>query len=154
MIAEIVPAQYWHITEISKNARAADIEELWAQARVTPEQALNRGFRFCRNARTGMIDGQPVCMFGVTPYSIIHGQGSPWMVGSTALDRLSVQKRLLEQSRIAVAEMWDGYSLLFNLVDDRNEAAKRWLQWLGFTLLDPIAYGPDRLPFRPFYWSA
>ena len=154
MKVEIVAAEYWHVDAIAANARQADVEELWAQARATPAEAMRRGMKLTASARTGLVDDVPVCMFGVTPYSILRGQGVPWMVGSNALDRLSVQKALLVQSRIAIAEMWDSYTLLFNTVDDRNAAAKRWLAWLGFTLLEPITCGPDRIAFRPFYWSA
>ena len=92
-------------------------------------------------------------MFGVTPYSILRGHGTPWMVGTRALDVLSVQKHLLELSALEFAVMREQYNFLFNMVDDRNEASKRWLQWLGFTLLEPIMYGPDRVSFRQFYWE-
>lgn len=102
-----------------------------------------------------MVRGVPVCMFGATPYSILGGIGTPWMVGSTGLDPLSVQKELLRLSRPALARMQMAFpSMLFNVVDQRNEAAQRWLHWLGFHFLAPVPVGPDSAPFLPFYWSA
>jgi len=96
-----------------------------------------------------------VCMFGATPYSILGGIGTPWMVGSTGLNPLSVQKELLRLSRPALARMQQAFpSMLFNVVDQRNEAAQRWLHWLGFHFLAPVPVGPDSAPFLPFYWSA
>lgn len=115
---------------------------------------MRRGMKMSASATTGLFGGEPVAMFGVTPYSILHSMGTPWLVGSTALDRLSVQKALLVHSRRHVRSWRERYDLLFNTVDDRNEAAKRWLRWLGFTLLDPQPHGPDRVMFRPFFWSA
>lgn len=154
MNVEVVPAQYWHADAIAANPREADVAELYAQAHVSPEQAMTLGLRLARNARTGFVDGEAVCMFGVTPYSILRGWGNPWMVGSRALERMSVRKALLRHARAELADMQATYSLLFNFVDDRNERAHHWLRWLGFTLSDPMPYGPDGLPFRFFNWSA
>ena len=152
--ARIVPAEVGHIAAISADAREADERELWAQGRTTPAEAMHRGMQSSRQAFTGLLDGEPVCMFGATPYSILGGMGTPWMIGSNGLTPLRAQKALLQESRAALAVLQHQFpTMLFNTVDDRNTSAKRWLKWLGFTLLDPIPYGPDRLPFRPFYWS-
>ncbi|WCE04424.1 hypothetical protein [Pseudoxanthomonas sp. JBR18] len=150
--AQIVAATEAHIEAIAATPRPADVAELWASCRVTPEQAMRQGLTVSRHAYTGLIDGVPVCMFGIAPYSILSSKGSPWMIGSTGLQPASVQKELVRLSRPVVEFMQDQFpEMLFNLVDDRNTAAKRWLRWLGFTLIDPITYGPDALPFRPFY---
>jgi hypothetical protein len=53
-----------------------------------------------------------------------------------------------------VVRMRSVYQLLANHVALDNVAAQRWLEWLGFELTDPIAFGPDRVLFRPFSWSA
>jgi len=42
------------------------------------------------------------------------------------------------------------YPRLVNHVDERNEASKRWLSWLGFELGEPEPHGPFGIPFRPF----
>jgi hypothetical protein len=147
--AEIVAATAGHAAAIAANARQADIDELWAQARATPLAAMRIGL--CHGAKTGLLDGVPVCMFGVTP----HGAdaGVPWMVTARGMESLSAQKRLLTASRAEFDAMKARYSMLFNVVDERNDAAKRWLAWLGFTLSDPVSYGPLGLPFRLFQWS-
>lgn len=154
MKVELVPAEYWHAEEIAANAREADIDELWAQARSTPARALRYGMKACPGATTGLLDGTPACMFGVTPYSILRGWGTPWLVGSRALAPLSAQKAFLRESEQVMGRWHEDYALLFNFVDVRNTPACRWLAWLGFTLLPPIPYGPDRRPFHPFVWSA
>lgn len=151
MSAAIVPATLEHVAVIAAKARTEDVAELWAQARQTPEQAMHNGLRWSIVAFTGLIDDVPVAMFGVTPYSILSGHGVPWLVGSTDLQSLRAQKELLRRSREGLDLLASRFTFLFNMVDDRNHAAKRWLGWLGFTLLEPSAYGPDRVPFRPFY---
>lgn len=153
--AELVPAAAAHVEAIAAAARPADVLELWACARTTPSEALHRGLAGSAEAWTAMVRGVPVCMFGATPYSILGGIGTPWMVGSTGLNPLGVQKELLRLSRPALALMQQRFpSMLFNVADQRNTAALRWLNWLGFQFLPPVPVGPDGTPFIPFYWSA
>ena len=89
-------------------------------------------------------------MFGAVPASLLGGVGVPWMVGTTALNRMRGQKALLRASRATIAGLSARYDVLANMVDARNGAAIRWLRWLGFDVLPPIPHGPDRLPFHPF----
>lgn len=151
MKAGIVPAQAEHIPVITAKARQADIDELWAQGRTTPAQCMELGLRLSVSPMTGLIDDEPVLMFGATPYSILAGQGVAWMVGSTELDRLAVQKALLRHSRAGLDLLQTQFPLLFNHVDDRNDAAKRWLAWLGFSFGEPEPFGPDARLFRSFW---
>ncbi|HWU70748.1 MAG TPA: hypothetical protein VN017_05280 [Pseudoxanthomonas sp.] len=152
MKATIVPTEPWHITIIAENARQADIDELWCSSRSRPDWCMRRGLNATVKPYTGMVDGKPVCMFGVSPFSILSGMGAAWMIGSKELNRLSVQKELLRLSRPVVASMRDQFpALLYNFVDQRNTSAIRWLRWLGFQFDDPIPYGVDGLPFLPFY---
>ncbi len=149
MKSEIVLATDWHALEIAATARKADIDELWAGSRATPLDCMTYGMRY--GARVGLIDGRPACMFGVMPYSIIAGHGIPWLVASSLLD--AHPKALLRHSRAEFWRMATIYRALTNAVDDRNEAAKRWLLWLGFQLGPPVPYGIDALPFRHFRWD-
>ncbi|MDY4297514.1 MULTISPECIES: hypothetical protein [unclassified Xanthomonas] len=152
--AQIVPATAAHIDVIAASPRPADVAELWAEARRGPAEAMHACLAASRHAYTAVLRGSPVCMFGAAPYSLLGGTATVWMIGSTALDSLTAQRELVRLSRPAVAFLQDQFpAMLFNLVDDRNAAAKRWLRWLGFTLIAPITFGPDALPFRPFYRS-
>lgn len=151
-LIEIVPAAPEHVDPIASDPREADVAELWAVGRVTPEQAMVNGLRGSARAWTGMVDGVPACMFGATPYSILGGMGTPWMIGSNALGAWSAQKALLREARPVVGQMQAMFpKLLFNVVDQRNVQAQRWLRWLGFQLMDPTPIGPDGLPFIPFW---
>lgn len=125
--------------------------ELWLQGRATPDTALRQGFRRSPLRYTGMLGGEPVCMFGVSPYSIMMGQGVPWLVGANGLSSWSAQKALLRLAPPAIDAMHRGFPMLINAVHDENASAKRWLQWLGFTLLDPAPMGLGGAMFRPFY---
>lgn len=149
---EILPATAEHAESIALRARPADVAELQASSRSTPLEAMLRGIASSTMSYTGFVDGVPVCLFGVAPFSIMTGKGIVWMIGSTELDRPRVQRELLRFSHIAVGYMREHYpTMLFNFVDQRNESALRWLRWLGFSFDEPIAYGDDGLPFVPVY---
>lgn len=152
MRVEVVPATLEHVADLAPRVRAADAAEIWAAARLTPEAALALGVRVSTGAWVGLVDGEVVCMFGVSPRSLIGGTGVPWMLGSDLIERH--QMTFLRRCRPVVAWMRELYPVLANHVDDRNEAAKRWLRWLGFELADPAPHGPDRLPFRRFEMRA
>lgn len=148
-----MPAQPWHVEVIADNPRPADVLELQASSGTTPAEAMRAGMARSLYPTTGMLDGMPVCMFGATPYSILGGIGVPWLIGSAAMDSLQARKALLRASRVAFAEMRRQFpALLFNAVDDRNEAAQRWLAWLGFEIGEALPIGRDGEPFRVFYW--
>lgn len=150
---EIVPALHEHIDHIDRHARPADRDELWAASRETPAQCLRRGLQVSRIACTAMLEGEPIAMFGVSPVSILGGIGTPWMVGTEAMDQLRVQKALLRHSSRLIGVFREEFpGALFNTVDKRNEAAMRWLAWLGFSFGPEYPVGPDSIPFVLFYW--
>lgn len=151
MIASVVEAEGWHIPLIAEDVREADRVELWLQARSNPLDAMEQGCRRSVLCFTCLIDGEPAAMFGVTPYVTLLGQGVPWMVGSNRLMAWAGQRALLALAPAYVAQMQAAFPMLINAVHDDNVAAKRWLRWLGFHLLDATPVGPDRALFRPFY---
>ncbi len=152
--AEIRRALPEDVDAIAADARAADVAELWACGRVTPAQALAFGFRHGgEHAWTGLVDGRPVCMFGVTPVSLLDRSGTPWMVGTRRLDRHALS--LIRHSHEAVRLMRSAYDSMANVVDARNTAAIRWLRWIGVQVeAEPAPFGPDRLPFHRFTMGA
>lgn len=145
MLVEATPE---HAEAIAVRARPADVAELWAQARTTPLQAMVYGIERGVFALTGIADGAPVCMFGVTVASALGGIGCPWLVGTEGIERH--QRLFLRASRPVVEEMNRMFPRLVNAVDARNTVAIRWLRWLGFTLYPAVPMGPDRTMFHPF----
>lgn len=151
MTARLVLATPEHAKFIAANARHADTRELWAQARMTPFAAMLAGMERGVFTLTGMIDDEPACMLGVTPISALGGHGAPWLVTTPAIEKAQIT--FLRHCRPVVREMHGVFPVLFNLVDARNALAIRWLSWLGFRIKDPVPYGPDALPFHPFWMT-
>jgi len=144
---DILPATPELLAAVAINTREADIAELWAAGRMTPEQALDMGDRFS-NALVAVVDGEPICAFGVTPISAATGLGAPWLVGTTRLDRYATM--FIRRCRPSLQAVLGDWLNLVNYVDARNARAIRWLSWLGFTIHPTIPYGPFNLPFHPF----
>lgn len=134
---------------IAAHARQSDIDELLAVANVTPLECLLNGLKISPQAYTGWIDGERVCMFGVSSISILTSLGAPWMVGTDAIDRHAFA--FIKGSRATTRPLFAQWERLYNLVDARNTRAIRWLRFLGFTIEEAIPYGVENLPFHPFH---
>ena len=145
---KIVNAVPEHIQQILPFVRDADIAEFWAADHKTPEQALMQSMMCSTEVKTGIVDGQIVCIFGVAPVNLLCGQAMPWMVGSKLIDKYA---RILLKHDMGIVDDWlSVYPHLFNYVDARNHKAKKWLKRLGFVLHEARPYGKEQLPFHYF----
>lgn len=150
MRPSIIPATAIHAEVIAANARPDDVAELWATCYAVPEKAMVDGIRWSDFAFTGCADGVPVCMFGVYSDSFLINVGTPWMVGSTLLDRYA--KTFIKECHRPLLEILREYDRLENYVDARNARSIKWLRWLGFTVDEkPVPYGVQKLPFHKFW---
>src|SRR3546814_19504217 len=90
MRAEIRPSTESNIDVILADIRPADVAEMTALG-TTPERAMRQGLARSDWTATGLLDGVPVCMFGVAPVNLMLGRGAPWMLAATGLDRLTFE---------------------------------------------------------------
>lgn len=147
------PMNAGDIPGVVASARHADIEELLDGAGATVEQTLSAGLQ--HSVRCSLIvaraqDGEevPLAAFGDVCHSPLGGIGVPWLVST---DHITSHARgFLKVCRPLVADMLTRHITLTNWVDDRNTAAIRWLQWLGFDMSEPMPAGVRGLPFRQF----
>ncbi|MCK0554655.1 hypothetical protein KFO32_16565 [Pantoea ananatis] len=144
----IVSATPEHAAELVSNVRQADIEEFESGWSMTPTQVLEYGLNRSAFCWAGLIDGEVVAVFGVTPASILTGYGTPWLIAS---DKLETHSRVfIRHSRPLLAGILESFPRLENYVDARNIAAKQWLHWLGFKLDEPAPAGPNGMLFHRF----
>lgn len=152
MKVDIVPATAEHAAIIGANPREADAAEVRASCGLSVDWALRYGLRKATKAWTAVMDGEPVCMFGVNLTSAVTGTGAVWCLGSKAMDRKDVRREFVRHSPHVLAAVQERFpGALFNWVDVRNNAAIRWLEWMGFTVLEPRPAGRNGELFRPFY---
>ncbi|MEB7922396.1 hypothetical protein NGJ69_01485 [Atlantibacter hermannii] len=146
---QLLPATDEHIQLILPNVRQADIDELYAVSLMSTEEAIRVGIRTATMSWSGFANGELVTMFGVSPASMIGGNGIPWLVSTRLVEKY--QKTFLRRSRYALQAMLEVYPRLENYVDERNHVAKAWLHWLGFHLEEPAPYGALGLNFHRFH---
>src|SRR3546814_12541897 len=92
---------------------------------------MRQGLARSDGTATGLLDGVPVCMFGVAPVNLMLGRGAPWMLAATGLDRMPfeiLRHEFLPACDEAVDVMRAHYRFLFTVVHQRNRRALRWLR--------------------------
>lgn len=127
---EIVDATIDHVTLLATNMRFEDRREVEADGEGAM-QALVRSYRsatICRAAVTE--DGQVICIWGLSPYSLMSGTGCIWLLGSDLVKKIPVS--FVKDSIRQVSEMLKICPELSNWVDSRYTQACNWLERLGF----------------------
>lgn len=151
-MAEVVirPAQHEDVPELAGRLRPADLAEIQACGFDDPVRALRLTLRNSTHAWTATADGQVVCMLGVGALSVLCGEGSPWLMGTSAMRGRSVMRN----TGPYIAAMLRAYPVLRNHVHARNTTAVAWLRRIGFTVRDAEPYGPRGEMFHPFEMRA
>lgn len=113
------------------------------------EPQIRDGIERSRLAVLFLADDAPLCLMGIVePYVLRPDVGSPWLLGTPALDRH--KKAFLRDTRRWLDEIREPYSLLFNYVDAEYTGAIRWLRWLGFAVHAPVRIGVQHKLFCRF----
>ena len=149
---EIVPATWQLARQLVPVMRGVDVQEAWAAAHLSPEEAILRSLEASPNPKVGLVDGEVTCVFGVGEWSAIGLLGVPWLLTAESMPRHA--RKLLVGSRAYVDEMKRRYLVLTNHVDARNQKAVRWLRWLEFEIGPAKPFGFDKLLFHRFHWEA
>ena len=144
----IVPATAVHGAIVAANIRQSDREEL-ERLGLKPLQEIMASLAASSMAWTGIVNGTPICVFGVSEWA--DGTGRPWMIGTEELVRH--QRIFLRECKSCVDAMKSRHDTLMNLVCVQNVNAIKWLRWLGFKMLDTMPYGVNGELFQRFQWQ-
>ena len=141
------PASSGDIEAIARDVRMADEIEIKASSGESVADAMAFGLSRSTVCFTAVADDEPIAMFGVAPDGTDNG--IVWMVATNALERMTLRKALLKSSRELLPVLMAGYSKVYNVVDQRNDKAIRWLHWLGFEFENAV--NVNGYPFLPFW---
>lgn len=145
---EIVPATVAHAEALAPHMRFHDRIECRAFGYL-PLPGLLVSLTTSTEAWTGLADGEPVCMFGVTQQALTDPEAEPWLLSSKEIERHA--GAFLRRNRKIIRSWRSRYSSLSGVVYVHNEVSKRWLRWLGFAIGDTaVRIGPDRMFFNKF----
>ena len=135
---------------IAERLRDADRNEISALTLQPPVQVLTDGINASSPCYTVAITAtdEPCAIFGVRE-SDNPNSGVVWMLGTDAL--FTIATKFLRASGDWVDELHTHYTMLFNVIDARNEVHIKWLKWLGFSMIQDIPkYGIERRKFILF----
>lgn len=135
---------------IAPRMREADRQEVLAASGQSPFGALVHGAQVTKTLYTVVDDrGYPCAMFGVVPGN--NGHGSVWLLGTDALTRGKMRKQFVHHSEDWLSNLQSQYSVLSNVIDERNTVHIDWLKRMGFQFTHRFErYGYEGRPFLYF----
>jgi hypothetical protein len=137
------------VESIAADMRQADANEVWASNHHTPLESMMKGWEASDFSTVAMCDGEPLVMIGLVKRDVLSGSGVVWMLGANRA--MKYKKEFFRQTKPVIDEMLTICPRLCNMVHGKNTSSVQWLKWLGFTIDDPIPYGPDGELFHRFY---
>jgi hypothetical protein len=138
------------IAHIARFMRQADRDEVTAASGSHDfEAVLHACVSVSEDTLMGVTpEGEAIGLFGVVTVSLLSNKGSPWMLCTDSAHLH--QRALVRGGRAYSVAMLEQYERLENHVDARNHRAVAWLQRCGYTIGEPVPYGPLGMPFHPF----
>ena len=129
---KVIPAAPPHAQYIAQNLRACDRQELEATSPQAPAHSALSSFEQSYLCWAGLVDDEPVMIFGVATSSHITIEGAPWMLATPKLEDNATE--FLRRCAYFIEHMRRPYVFLENAIDARNTTSIRWLSWLGFEI--------------------
>jgi len=154
-VADVVlrPATASDARTLAVHLRDIDIVEC-AAVGLTPYGALRQGLEASVHARTAVLDGEPIAMFGIAPLGgLLSTTGAIWLLGTEAMRAQRVALMRLPLGYIDGA-FEAGFQHLLNYVHADNVVAVRWLRRLGFTIHPAGPFGVRGEMFHRFEMHA
>jgi hypothetical protein len=133
---EVVAATDALVVQLASNLCPEDRAELAALCEASPLDSILASLRMPGRHFVGLIDGVPVCVFGVTDHPETAGVGLPWFICSSDIKR--AKKIVLRAGRAVVEELGRGYLALSNVTSAAHPTALKWVESLGFTKTDTL----------------
>lgn len=129
----IAKATSEHANILQHNLRDSDVRECIIHG-ASPFRALMASIREKGENYTCIIDGEPICMFGVN--SIMDNMiGRIWLLGSYEIEKRG--RKFLRWSQSVVNYYQNKYYQLENVVPADHKHTIDWLEFLGFQILSP-----------------
>jgi hypothetical protein len=133
---------------LNDNLRDADRAEIIASHGPDTLRTIRQAIALSTHCVAVRLDGALVSIFGVVPFSLVGGHGSPWMLGTPLLDEHP--RPLARAAHRYFGLVAQVYPVLENHVDARHTASIKLLKWLGCSFDEPRPYGAAGLPFLRF----
>lgn len=147
----IYPTMPEDVRPIALNLRRADCDEIKAGSGKSPLQSLGDSVDCSIEVYTIFKTKTmlPCGLFGIAPSLYAPLATQVWCMGTDDLSLVGVS--FLKQSVAYINKFQKQYPILTNVVDCRNTAHIRYLEWLKFKFIRILpTYGIERRPFVEF----
>ncbi len=144
-------SEHWDAQELLATLRDEDRVELEIGTGKTAEIVLMESIFSSEEVMTLRVDGDLLAIIGLADAGEMEGLDAwcPWLIGSTAID--DHKRAFMIVTRSIVNKWMRQHEYLCNFVHADSKASKRWLEWLGFTIMPAVPFGPNEAMFNPFY---
>lgn len=146
---QILEATREHALELAGRMRAEDAAEVLASGGYSPIEALEAAMAHSTISGTLLIRGEVAAMFGLSAMPDDPSVGVPWLLTGEPVQRSP--KAFFKACRPVLDLMLEHFPVLYQQVDSRYGAAKRWLKRLGFEIQPAAPFGVAGLPFHPVF---
>ena len=143
---EVRDAVKGDIDFIAARMRMEDVIELEAGTGRSPYGALNLSFKMTPRPRTGVVNGEPIAMWGAAKRSLLSHKASVWLLGTDGVTQF--KRAFLKHTPAELDAILQEFPYIENWVLATNRRSLRWLKWLGFNIDEPEAMGIEGQDFR------
>lgn len=127
--------------------RYEDVVEMKALGNECMEEVIQESVDLSEFSSVAIINGDPVCIYGLRLVDLMSSTGVPWMLGTHNI--IKHRKSLAIESVQVLEEMKSITPNMINVVHYKNEMNINWLKKLGFTIGSKIEFKNDY--FHYFY---
>ena len=107
-----------------------EIEQIGSNKVELIEAAIKRA----QYSWTGWIDGEVACIWGVETQTIMGDAATLWLISTDLVEKHRFT--FVRKSQIFIQELISQrFALIHGYVDPKFDRSRRWLKWLGFTLV-------------------
>jgi len=145
---EIRDVEPGDIEALVENMRQADRDEVAAISSRPLRQIVQDSVELSSYVKSGLVNGEIACIWGVCPISIIGSKGSPWLLATPVIEKHPMA--FLRRCKPFIKKFRSLYKYMENYVDVRNKVAIHWLKWMGFKFDEARPYGVQNKDFYHF----
>ena len=150
-LAYFRPAVEWDINFIAPFLRQEDKNTIKWMTDMSAHDGLQYSFNNSIESNSIVVNHKVVGMFGIAGSS---EEACPWMLMTDFLkqpENLTLHRLFLIESRKWIEDRKWHYKKLFNFVSQTHEEHIKWIEWLGFNIMDLYPeFGPYKKPFLYF----
>lgn len=132
-----------HARLIAPMMRPRDVLEIRQLHGLEPFEAMCQALDASTYARTLFHGLEPLCMYGLAPFTVLAGVARGWIFSTWAIDRHPIA--FARATRKRFGEVMAQCSQVTNLIAVDDVPAVKWAQWLGCTLVLPYQEHGGRL---------